>query len=423
MRRLPASPCKEEAPQTELNGSGGFGGSERRYLPIWAPPRLRVAITLPGVRYCVRCVLPDSRPNLELDAEGVCNACRAHGQRPDIDWKARAADFRALVERSIARSEGYDCLIPVSGGKDSTWQVVTCLKHGLRPLCVTWKTPARTEIGRRNLQNLIDLGVDHIDYQVSPKVESRFMLEAFRRLGDPGIPMHMSLFAIPLTIAVRYRIPLVVWGENSATEYGTLNGVGLGNRLNAAWLAKFGVTHGTTWRDWLGPFMTARDMLPYRGPDEDELEAAGCEAVFLGHYFSWDPEKVLEVAKAHGFSADPSGPRTGYYDFADVDDDFISVHHWLKWHKFGFTRSYDNLSLEIRNGRMTREEAIAAIRSRGDETPRADIFRFCDFVGIDRQEFDRVADTFRDPAIWSRRHGRWVIDDFLIPDWQWSEPA
>jgi N-acetyl sugar amidotransferase len=368
-------------------------------------------------------VLPDSRPNLELDAEGVCNACRAHGLRPEIDWDQRAADFRALVERSIGRSEGYDCLIPVSGGKDSTWQVVTCLQHGLRPLCVTRKTPARTEIGRRNLQNLIDLGVDHIDYQVSPKVESRFMLEALRRLGDPGIPMHMSLFAMPLTIAVRYRIPLVVWGENSAAEYGTLGGVGLGNRLSAAWLERFGVTQGTSWRDWLGPMLTARDLLAYRGPGEDELDAAGCEAVFLGHYFPWDPERVLEVAKAHGFSADPSGPRTGYYDFAAIDDDFISVHHWLKWHKFGFTRSYDNLSLEIRNGRMTRDEAIEAIRRRGDETPRADIFRLCDFMGIDRQEFDRIADTFRDPSIWSRRDGRWVIDDFLIPDWPWSEPA
>ncbi len=376
------------------------------------------------MRYCARCVLPDTRPNLVLDEEGVCNACRGHGRRPEVDWDARARDWERVVAGARARAGGgYDCLIPVSGGKDSTWQVVTALESGLRPLCVTWKTPARTEIGQRNLDNLVSLGVDHIDYRVSPEVERRFMLEAFRRLGDPAIPMHMALFAIPLTIAVRFGIPLVVWGENSAAEYGTTGGEGLGVRLDGAWLRRFGVTHGTTWRDWVGDALTERDMVPYRGPSDAELESAGVEAVFLGHFFAWDPERVLRVARANGFRADPGGPRTGYYDYADIDDDLISVHHWLKWHKFGFTRTYDNLSLEIRNARLSRREAVAVIRDRGFEAPRADIRRFCEVTGIDEDHFTRVADTFRDERIWRRRDGRWVIDDFLIPDWEWSEAA
>lgn len=376
-----------------------------------------------GIRYCRSCVLPDTRPNLVLDADGVCNACRTHGRRAEVDWEERGAAFARLVARARARASGYDCLVPVSGGKDSTWQVVTCLAHGLRPLCVTWRTPGRTGVGQRNLDNLVALGVDHIDYRVSPVVERRFALEALRRLGDPGIPMHMALFAIPLTIAVRLRIPLVVWGENSAVEYGSADGGGTGHRLDAAWLRRFGVTHGTTWRDWVGDGLSERDMVAYRGPSEAELEEAGVEAVFLGHYLPWDPERVLEVARAHGFEPDARGPRTGYYDYADIDDDFISVHHWLKWHKFGFTRTYDNLSLEIRNGRMTRAEAVRIIRERGYEAPEADIDRFCHFAGIARAEFTRIADGFRDPRIWTRRDGRWVIDDFLVPDWEWSEPA
>ena len=114
------------------------------------------------------------------------------------------------------------------------------------------------------------------------------------------------------------------------------------------------------------------------------------------------------------------GAKTGYYDYADIDDDFISIHHYLKWYKFGFTRTYDNLALEIRNGRLTRDEAIAVLRARGDETPHEDIARFCAFVGISRERFFEIIEKFRNREVWSRRGGKWVIEDFLIPDWRWA---
>src|SRR5207249_9850110 len=118
---------------------------------------------------------------------------------------------------------------------------------------------------------------------------------------------------------------------------------------------------------------------------------AGVLAVFLGYYFRWDPEESYRVARAHGFEAGTAA-RTGYYDYADIDDDFISIHHFLKWLKFGFTRTYDNLSLEIRNGRMTREEAIAIIEERSDETPVEDIERFCAFIGLTPERFFEVVE-------------------------------
>ena len=205
----------------------------------------------PALRYCKLCVLPNTRPNLEFDADGVCQACRTHAQRPDVDWSAREKDFRTLVESVKRRASGYDCVVPVSGGKDSTWQIVKCLEYGLRPLAVTWKTPARTAIGQRNLDNLVALGVDHIDWQVSPRVEARFMLKAFERFGSTAIPMHLAIFSIPLRIAVDFEIPLVVWGENSAVEYGNAETAQAGHRLDRAWLRTYGVTHGTTAADWV----------------------------------------------------------------------------------------------------------------------------------------------------------------------------
>jgi N-acetyl sugar amidotransferase len=374
------------------------------------------------VRYCTRCIIPSTRPHVALDVDGVCSPCRSHRPaRHRIDWGARRREFiEEVVTPARARSRGYDCVIPVSGGKDSTWQVVTCLEHGLNPLAVTWKTPARTEVGARNLANLVSLGVDHIDYQVNPKVERKFLYQALVRYGTTAIPMHMAIFNIPLTIATRLDIPLVVWGENSALEYGAGGDLAGMARMDERWRNTYGVTHGTIARDWISDELTERELTPYFGPSDRELADKGIVAVFLGAYFPWDPAASLQVALAHGFQRRPEGPKTGYYDYADIDDDFISIHHYLKWYKFGFTRTFDNLSLEIRHGRLTRDEAIAILRASGDETPHDDIERFCAFVGISPAHFFEVIERFRNPEIWSRRHGVWMIDDFLIPDWKWS---
>ena len=285
---------------------------------------------------------------------------------------------------------------------------------------MTWRTPGRTAIGQRNLDNLIALGVDHIDWQINPKVERRFMLRGFERFGSTAIPMHLALFNVPLRVAARFDIPLVVFGENSAFEYGAVDEADTGFRLDAQWLKVYGVTHGTTAADWVADDLTAKDLASYFAPTGEELDGAGVRAVFLGYYLRWDPNETRQIAQAHGFRADGRGPRTGYYDFADIDDDFISLHHWMKWYKFGFTRLFDNLSLEIRNGRMLRPQAIDIVRQSGEQTPHADIGRFCAFAGITPQRFFEIAEGFRNRNIWRQRSdGVWWLPDFLIPDWRW----
>ena len=370
--------------------------------------------------YCKNCVLPDTRPNLVIEEDGVCNACKSYRTRSDIDWQKREGLFCKVVENAKGCSHGYDCLIPVSGGKDSTWQVIKCLEYGLNPLAVTWKTPARTKIGQENLDNLIGLGVDHIDYQINPKAEKKFLCQSLIRYGTTSIPMHMAIFNIPLRIAVKFRVPLVVWGENSAFEYGGNKDEQKGFKLDGYWLKKFGVTHGTTAEDWVSSDLFRKELNPYFGPSDEEIEKAGVLAIFLGYYFSWDVASSLEIAMKNGFKVREEGPKTGYYNYADIDDDFISIHHWLKWYKFGFTRLWDNLSLEIRNERMTREAAIEIIRGRGDEMPHEDIGKFCEFVGISNNHFFEICEGFRDRKLWFNDKGVWKIKDFLISDWEWQ---
>ena len=201
------------------------------------------------LRYCQSCLLPDTRPGVTLDARGVCRACRNAVEKQGIDWAARAATFGEVVSNARARARSYDCVIPISGGKDSYWQVVTCLERGLHPLCVTFVYPGRTRLGERNLRRLIQLGVDHIEFRVNPRVQREFTERAFRKTAISGLVTHMAIASVPVQVAAAYEIPLVVYGENSAFEYGREDESLTGARVDRRWLRSFGVTAGTTAED------------------------------------------------------------------------------------------------------------------------------------------------------------------------------
>jgi N-acetyl sugar amidotransferase len=372
------------------------------------------------MKYCIKCVLPDTRPQLVIREDGVCNACHnSHKKEIKIDWSLREKAFNEIVKKHSSNKPSYDCIIPVSGGKDSTWQVVKCLEYGLKPLAVTWKSPARNQIGQMNLDNLVRLGVDHIDYQISPSIEKKFMYLALKKYGSTAIPMHMAIHSIPLMIASNFNIPLIVWGENSAFEYGSENEQFEGTLLDSKWREKFGVTHGTSAMDWVNEELSLKDLTPYFGPSDKELESKGIKAIFLGQFFNWDVEESLRVAKKNGFQS-LDKPKVGYYNYTDIDDDFISIHHFIKWYKFGFTRLFDNLSLEIRNRRMTREEAILIIKKTGIQQPDEDISKLCQFLEISRDHFYDILETFRNKKIWNFENNAWRIKNFLIDDWRWN---
>jgi len=373
------------------------------------------------LKYCANCVLPDTRPGIVLDEVGVCGPCSdLNSKQENINWEKREQEFQRLVAFSKHNSNGYDCLIPVSGGKDSTWQVVRCLEHELNPLAVTWKTPGRTKLGSENLDNLVKLGVDHIDYQVNPKVERLFMLKSLIKYGSTAVPMHMAMFNIPLNIAEKFKIPLVIWGENSAQEYGAIDNETKGFRLTKEWLRTHGNTFGTTAVDWVDAELTKKMLTPYYGPSPEQLEAQSIQVVFLGHFFKWDPEISFKVASDNGFKPRTQGPKTGYYNYADIDDEFMSIHHYIKWYKFGCTRLFDNLSIEIRNGRMTRSEAIKLISIMGEQRPDDDIKKLCEFININEQRFNEILETFRNRDIWFKDNGAWKIKDFIVKNWEWK---
>ena len=373
------------------------------------------------MRYCKNCILPDTRPGVTIGDDGICSACHGHQDKENkIDWAARAEAFDELVSDAKKRSSGYDCIVPVSGGKDSWYQVIKAQEFGLNVLAITWKTPARTAIGQDNLDNMVSsLGVDHLDYTINPDVERRFMKAAYEEVGATGLPMHMALFAIPIRLAVQMRIPLIIWGENAQLEYGGSELERLATRLDSDWLAKHGCLQSTRAADWIGKEgLTAAELSAYQFPENPDFEV---RSVFLGAFFKWNSFENTQIAESRGFRYGNEDLKTGTWDFADIDCNFISLHHVTKWQKFGITRAFDNLSVQIRYGQITRAEAIAKIRELGLQIPKSDVQKFCEFQGLPESWFWEVAEKFRNKDIWKKVGNQWQIPGFLIENWDWSQ--
>ena len=373
------------------------------------------------MRYCRRCILPDTRPGIVLDQEGVCGGCRGHDRKVSgIDWVAREKRLLELAAEAKTRARGsYDCIVPVSGGKDS-WNQVAVAKGdlGLAVLAVTWKTPGRTDLGQRNLDAMVrNLGVDHIDYAISPDVERRFMIAAFEKKGATAIPMHFAIFSLPYRLATQFHVPLVLWGENPQLEYGGVEKEQLSTVLDIDWMREHGVNNNTDVDDWVGQEgLTEKDLVAYRLPESTGFAPI---SIFLGAFRQWNSFENAKRARALGFR-EGDVPKLGTWSFADLDCHFIAIHHFLKWYKFGITRAFDNLSVEIREGLIGRDAAIRMLAEVGMQVPHDDIERFCRFVGRSTAWFWRVAETFRNRDVWKRDESdNWRIPGFIVEDWRW----
>lgn len=368
------------------------------------------------MRYCKNCILPDTRPNIFINSNGLCNSkCSTNSKK--INWKKRENQFNNIVKNLLKENNNYDCVIPVSGGKDSTWQVLTALKYNLKPLCVTWKTPQRSLIGSRNLDNLIKLGVDHIDLSINPSVEKKLIYKSFVFEGSPALPMHMAIHNIPKIFADKFKIPLIIWGENSAFEYGSNDENLKGAELTLKWRKKFGNLPNNFSKISKG--INEKHLYPYVSHLNKKNKV---KEIFLGHYFFWDPIKIHKIVQSKGFQKNYK-PMVGLYNFADIDDmSIITVHHWMKWYKFGFTRLWDNLSIEIREGRISRNKAVKIIEKQNHQIPMQEINNFCKYLNISIKDFFKIAEKYRNKRIWSynKKKKNWYIKNFLIKDYKWK---
>ena len=252
------------------------------------------------MKYCRNCLLPDTKPDLTFDDTGLCSACSAYDARPTIDWESRKKELITILDKY--KGKHYDCIVPVSGGKDSTYQVIKILELGYKPLCVTATTCDLSELGRRNIENIKRLGVDYIEFTISKPLRAKLNKIGLETIGDISWPEHVAIFTIPVRAAVAYKVPLIIWGENSQNEYGGQEENAESPYLTRRWLEEFGGLNGLRVSDMIGTEgITEKDLWALTYPSQEELDAFNITGIFLGHYIPWDGYENAMTSVKNGF--------------------------------------------------------------------------------------------------------------------------
>jgi N-acetyl sugar amidotransferase len=368
------------------------------------------------LRYCVRCVMPHTKPDLRIDDEGVCNACRSYEKRVEVDWDTRAAELKEVTDRYRSKDGSqWDCIVPVSGGKDSTYQVIRMLQLGMNPLCVTATTCHLAEIGRKNIQNIKNLGVDYVEFSPNPVVRRKLNRIGLTDVGDISWPEHVGIFTIPVRAAVQYNVPLIVWGENSQNEYGGPAAAAEDNVLTRRWLEEFGGLLGMRVSDLVGvDGIEQRHLIPYSYPTDEELARVGVTGIFLGHYLPWDGYANALISQAFGFTSVPTTVEGSIVNYENLDNLQTGIHDYFKFLKFGFGRSTDIACLHVRRGRITRQDALQMIKLHDGKFPwtylGVPIDEILEPLGMSVDEFVEICDRFTNKAIFKTDGGNLVKD-------------
>lgn len=341
---------------------------------------------------CVKCTLPITWETLYFDNEGVCNICGNWNTKlKEINWNEREKLLIKMLEEVKQKKASYDCIVPFSGGKDSTytlWAIVR--KYGLKPLVVSfdhWFYRPKTLENRA--KTFRELGVDVITFTPNWHVVKKLMLEALIRKGDFCWHCHAGVFSYPMKMAVKLNIPLLIWGEGGGEYEGYFKLADL--EETDEWKYNRRIILGMRAEDMAGFIgVDLRDLDPYIYPPREELEAAGVKSLPLGNFISWDVRKHVEIIKRElGWQEDELESGFPGPTYEKIECMFEGLRDYVKYLKRGFARITHLTTLDIRHGRMTREDAIKFIKKYEGTKPRS-LEVFLEYVGITEEEFNEI---------------------------------
>ncbi|MEW6055163.1 MAG: N-acetyl sugar amidotransferase [Bdellovibrionota bacterium] len=350
------------------------------------------------LKRCVKCGLPETYETIEFDASGVCNICRQKNFKDaSIDWKARKVMFDQLVEEYRGKYE-YDCIVPFSGGKDSTFTLNYLMrKYKLKPLVVQFNHGfMRENLLKNNERTFKKLGVDVLSFTPNWKVVKRLMLEALIRKGDFCWHCHTGIFSYPMHVAIKYNTPLVIWGEPSSeyTAYYDYRD----NEIEEVDETRFNrfVNLGITAEDMAGMIkddfnLDPRDLAPYAYPKTRDLKRLKYRSVCLGSFIPWDVKRnVEEISRDLGWKGDEvEGMPPGKYPYEKIECYMQGVRDYIKYLKRGYSRVTQMTALDLRNDRISKEEADRLVEEyEGKKPPSLQLF--LEYLGLSEQEFNEI---------------------------------
>lgn len=370
----------------------------------------------PKMQYCTRCVYPISAATpITLDHEGVCSGCRTHEEQKTIDWEARERLFQDdIVNQYRSKSNNYDCIIPVSGGKDSFYQTHLIKNvYKMNPLLVTYNENNETELGKRNIQRMKDVfGVDYFNFTPSVQLLKVMNMIGFQKMGDPDMHAHMGINSIPVIMAVKFGIPLVIWGEHGFMNLGGMHSYNDMVEYTTRY-RKEHLLRGYDWEDFAAAGIHESELNWAKYPSDEEIEKVGVRGIFISNYFGWNQNKhTALMVKKYGFEVNPNDFDRTYKRDANLNNIHDNgIHDYMKYIKFGYGRATDHASRDIRSGVMSREMGIEIVRSYDHVIP-GDITRWLDYTGMPRKVFETTADKFRSPKVWVKNeYGHWIKDN------------
>ena len=364
------------------------------------------------MKICKKCIQPDSRPGIYFDENGICGACLWEEEKKSIDWEVREKELHKIAEWAKKTKTGnYDCAIGVSGGKDSTKQVIVARDVlGLRCLLVNCEPEGITKLGQKNMENLKNQGFDVITIRPNPKIIKKLIQHDFFIHLNPVKATEFPLYSSTYVIAEHFSIPLIIQGENPGLTLGTsLTGVGKDeNSLKANQLQTLanGVNEYLELSD-----VEEKDLFFYQY-DRERLEKNNVKGIWLQYYLKeWSFRGNADFSRKHGFAwrddnLDPNSIGT-HMTFARLDSDIVPVNQMLKYVKFGFGQCMDDACYDIREGLITREEAIKLVNKYDGKCDEKYIKQFCDYIEISIEEFWNIANKFRG-SMWKKdSNGNW----------------
>jgi N-acetyl sugar amidotransferase len=383
------------------------------------------------VSFCRRCVMSNQMPNssiefkhapdrqhrtLYIDGDGVCDACRHAEEKTKIDWAEREQQLMRLLEKHRRNDGYYDCLVPGSGGKDSSYQAhILKYKYGMHPLTCTWPPIIYTDIGWQNFRNWLEVGgFDNVSLRPNGRVHKLLTKLAIERLLHPFQPFILGQKNLAPKIAMRFGVALIFYGENEAEYHNPIadNATSLRDKSyytmrNLLDIYLGGVSVGELF-DKYG--LNLNDIQAYLPADAHELEKSAVEVHYLGYYLKWTPQEAYYYAVEHtGFQPNPERTEGTYSKYNSIDDRIDGFHYYTTYIKFGLGRASYDASQEIRNKHLTREEGVALVRRFDGEFPQKYFKELMDHIGMAPDEFLRLCDEFRSPHLWKQEEGEWQL--------------